>query len=139
MSLRVPCPCLFRRANYECRKRVYRNRYRQHVPANGKRLQVAPPIRRPGPGGFPGRWGNLAQRRNPTPHNGAAKVLFAADLQAIKEGRLSHPHEEKEKMLLRIGERLGLRGPDIDKFNEQAQIIKQVKRMFQSINVNTIL
>jgi hypothetical protein len=83
-------------------------------PAVGKRLI------RPVPGGFPGRWGNLAQRRTPTPHNGAAKDLFAADLLAVKEGRLSHPHEEKEKMLLRIGERLGLRGPDIDKFNEQA-------------------
>jgi hypothetical protein len=83
-------------------------------PAVGKRLI------RPAPGGFPGRWSNLAQRRNPTPHNGAAKDLFAADLLAVKEGRLSHPHEEKEKMLLRIGERLGLRGPDIDKFNEKA-------------------
>jgi len=87
----------------------------QPVPAGGKRL-IARPIR----GGFPGQWGNLAQRRDPTPHNGAAKDLFAADLLAVKEGRLSHPHEEKEKMLLRIGERLGLRGPDIDKFNEQA-------------------
>jgi hypothetical protein len=87
----------------------------QPVPAGGKRL-IARPVR----GGFPGQWGNLAQRRNPTPHNGAAKDLFAADLLAVKKGRLSHPHEEKEKMLLRIGERLGLRGPDIDKFNEQA-------------------
>ena len=88
----------------------------QPAPTGGKRLQLARPVR----GGFPGQWGNLAQRRNPTPHNGAAKDLFAADLLAVKEGRLSHPHEEKEKMLLRIGERLGLRGPAIDKFNEQA-------------------
>jgi hypothetical protein len=91
-------------------------------PAKGK-AQPAPgrgKLRRIAPGGFPGQWGNLAQRRSPVPHNGAAKNLFAADLLAVKEGRLSHPHEEKEKMLLRIGERLGLRGPDIDKFNEQA-------------------
>jgi hypothetical protein len=90
-------------------------------PAKGKANAQPAPIRgrRIAPGGF-GRWGNLAQRRNPVPHNGAAKDLFAADLLAVKEDRLSHPHEEKEKMLLRIGERLGLRGPDIDKFNEQA-------------------
>src|SRR5207302_8302319 len=36
---------------------------------------------------------------------------------AVKNGRLSHPHEEDEKMLLRIGENFGLRGPEIDKLN----------------------
>jgi hypothetical protein len=36
---------------------------------------------------------------------------------AVKDGRLSHPHEEDEKMLLRIGENFGLRGPEIDKLN----------------------
>ena len=61
---------------------------------------------------------NLKQRRDPAPHNGAAKDLFAADLLAVKEGRLTHPHEEVEKMLLAVGERLGLRGPEIDKLNE---------------------
>src|SRR5205823_10507043 len=60
---------------------------------------------------------NLPQQRNPAPHNGFAKELFASDLLAIKNGRLSHPHEEDEKMLLRIGENFGLRGPDIDKLN----------------------
>eukprot|EP00913_Durusdinium_trenchii_P008936 g8402.t1 len=65
---------------------------------------------------------NLKQRRNPVPHNGAARDLFAADMLAIKEKRLSHPHEEKEKMFLRIGEKLGLRGPEIDKLNEGALI-----------------
>src|SRR5438046_6490138 len=39
------------------------------------------------------------------------------DLLAVKQGRLSHPHEEAEKMLLRIGENFGLRGPEIDKLN----------------------
>ena len=63
---------------------------------------------------------NLKQRRNPVPHNGAARDLFAADLLAVKQNRLSHPHEEKEKMFLRIGEKLGLRGPQIDKLNEAA-------------------
>ena len=35
----------------------------------------------------------------------------------MKNGRLSHPFEEDEKMLLRIGEHFGLRGPEIDKLN----------------------
>src|SRR5882724_7231149 len=59
----------------------------------------------------------LPQQRNPAPHNGFAKELFASDLLALKNGRLSHPFEEDEKMLLRIGENFGLRGPDIDKLN----------------------
>jgi hypothetical protein len=60
---------------------------------------------------------SLPQQRDPTPHNGLAKELFASDLLAIKNGRLSHPFEEDEKMLLRIGENFGLRGPEIDKLN----------------------
>jgi hypothetical protein len=59
----------------------------------------------------------LPQQRNPAPHNGFAKELFAGDLLAVKNGRLSHPFEEDEKMLLRIGEHFGLRGPEIDKLN----------------------
>ncbi len=59
----------------------------------------------------------LPQQRDPAPHNGFAKELFAADLLAVKNGRLSHPFEEDEKMLLRIGEHFGLRGPEIDKLN----------------------
>ncbi len=60
---------------------------------------------------------SLPQQRDPAPHNGFAKELFASDLLAVKEGRLSHPFEEDEKMLLRIGENFGLRGPAIDKQN----------------------
>jgi hypothetical protein len=60
---------------------------------------------------------SLPQQRDPTPHNGFAKELFAGDLLAVKTGRLSHQFEEDEKMLLRIGEHLGLRGPEIDKLN----------------------
>lgn len=62
----------------------------------------------------------LPQQRNPVPHNGAARDVIAADLLAVSEGRLSHPHEEQEKMLLRIGEALSLRGPDVDRLNEAA-------------------
>jgi hypothetical protein len=60
---------------------------------------------------------SLPQQRDPAPHNGLAKELFASDLLAVKNGRLSHPFEEDEKMLLRIGENFGLRGPEIDKLN----------------------
>ncbi len=63
---------------------------------------------------------NLPQLRDPAPHNGVAKEIFAADLLAAKQQRLSHPHEEAEKMLLRIGEHLALRGPQIDQLNLQA-------------------
>src|SRR5262249_60397478 len=63
----------------------------------------------------------LPQQRDPRPHNGFAKELFASDLLAVKNGRLSHPHEEDEKMLLRIGEHFGLRGPDVDKLNLAAR------------------
>ncbi|MDH3718109.1 MAG: DUF2330 domain-containing protein, partial [Planctomycetota bacterium] len=62
----------------------------------------------------------LAERRNPYPKNGAAKELFAADLMAISAGQLSLPHEEREKELLMVGERLGLRGGEIDKLNAAA-------------------
>ena len=60
------------------------------------------------------------QRRDPHPKNGAAKELFASDLLAVASGELSLPHEEQEKELLEIGERLGLRGPKIDRVNAQA-------------------
>jgi hypothetical protein len=60
---------------------------------------------------------SLPQQRDPAPKNGFAKELFAGDLLAVKTGRLSHPFEEDEKMLLRIGEHFGLRGPEIDKLN----------------------
>ena len=62
----------------------------------------------------------LPAQRNPTPHNGAAADLFASDLLSVASGTLSLPHEEEEKQLLRIGERLGLRGGEIDKQNATA-------------------
>jgi hypothetical protein len=63
---------------------------------------------------------SLVIQRNPTPKNGLAKNLFASDLMAIRLGRLALPHEEQEKVLLRIGERLGLRGEEIDTLHRQA-------------------
>jgi hypothetical protein len=63
---------------------------------------------------------SLIQERDPAPHNGQAKELFASDLLAVRQGRLSHPHEEQEKMMLRVGEHFGLRGPEIDRLNLEA-------------------
>jgi hypothetical protein len=60
---------------------------------------------------------SLKQERNPVPKNGATAELFASDLLAVSSGELALPHEEREKEMLRIGERFGLRGPDIDKLN----------------------
>jgi hypothetical protein len=86
---------------------------------------------------------SLPQQRDPTPHNGLAKELFASDLLAVKNGRLSHPFEEDEKMLLRIGENFGLRGPEIDKLNlaaldkEREKAVKEalgdVKKMTMTV------
>ncbi len=59
---------------------------------------------------------NLRPRRDPKPHNGEAKALFSSDLRALKTGQLSLDHEEKE--LLRIGEALNLRGPQLDLLHE---------------------
>ena len=66
------------------------------------------------------RRNTLDAERNPTPHNGLALDLFASDLQAVRAASLSHEFEESEKELLRIGERLGLRGAEIDKYHRQA-------------------
>jgi hypothetical protein len=63
---------------------------------------------------------SLKTRRDPKPHNGHAASLFAADLLAVRRGRLSHPFEERKKYLLAIGERLQLRGAAIDALNRQA-------------------
>lgn len=66
------------------------------------------------------RRASLKQQRNPEPHNGIAKVLFAGDLEAAATGQLAHHHEQLEKDLLAIGEFLDLRGPDIDALHDQA-------------------
>ena len=60
----------------------------------------------------------LKGQRNPKPHNGHARALFASDLLALKTKDLSLDHEEKEKELLAVGEALNLRGPQIDVLHE---------------------
>jgi hypothetical protein len=69
-----------------------------------------------------GEWGRkqVAEARNPEPHNGIARDLFAADLLATSGGSLSLPFEEEEKELLRISEALGLRGEEIDRLHSDA-------------------
>ena len=62
----------------------------------------------------------LKTERDPEPKNGAAKQLFAADLLAVASDQLSLPHEEREKELLAIGERFGLRGDQVDALNADA-------------------
>ena len=76
----------------------------------------------------------LVQQRNPVPKNGAAGELFASDLLAIGSGRLALPHEEREKELLRIGERLGLRGTNIDKLNNQSFSEERRKTVDKSLS-----
>lgn len=63
---------------------------------------------------------SLPNERDPNPHNGVAKELFAADLLAVETKQLALPQEELEKALLNIGERFGLRGNDIDRVNSRA-------------------
>ncbi len=62
----------------------------------------------------------LKSLRDPSPHNGLARELFGADLLAARERRLSHPFEEDEKVLLRIGEQLLLRGKALDRLHADA-------------------
>ena len=61
---------------------------------------------------------SVKSQREPKQYNGEARALFASDLQALKSGQLSLDSEEKEKELLRIGEALNLRGPEIDLLHE---------------------
>jgi hypothetical protein len=62
----------------------------------------------------PNDWKSLEKQRDPKPVNGAAAELFASDLFVIASGKLTHASEEREKALLDIGERLGLRGGRLD-------------------------
>ena len=57
---------------------------------------------------------SLKLQRNPEPHNGLARELFAGDLVCAHDGRLAIGYEETEKELLRIGELLNMRGPEVD-------------------------
>ena len=75
------------------------------------------------------KWGYLDRpqyNRDPSPHNGNALDLFSADLMSIKLNRLSHPFEEREKDLLKVGERLGLRGKEVD--DQIGKVIRKERR-----------
>lgn len=76
---------------------------------------------------------SLPTMRDPTPQNGIAKILFASDLLAVADKRLSHPFEDTEKMLLRIGESLSLRGPEIDRVNHMALTVQREGALARSI------
>jgi hypothetical protein len=68
---------------------------------------------------LPKRWREFDGQRDPRRHNGLARDLIAGDLLAIAHDRLANPYEEKEKELLNVGERLGLR-EDMDALHRQA-------------------
>ncbi len=76
---------------------------------------------------------SLVKERNPVPKNGAAGELFASDLLSVTTGKLALPHEEREKELLRIGERFGLRGADIDKLNNASLTEERKKTVDQAL------
>jgi len=69
----------------------------------------------------------IKSARSPSPYNGIAKELFAADLLAARTGQLALGFEEEEKKLLNISESLGLRGEEIDALLYQAVQQEQSK------------
>ena len=80
------------------------------------------------------RWKELIAQRNPRLHNSAASDLFASDLLATKTRKLSHDHEEKEKMLLNIGEAFDLRGSEIDALNTAELEIQRLSTISQALS-----
>lgn len=79
------------------------------------------------------RRGRLKTERDPGPHNGLAADLFASDLLTARTGRLIHPFEEAEKELLRISERLELRGPEIDRVHAGALAREREKTLARAL------
>lgn len=67
----------------------------------------------------PNDWTDLNAQRDPVPYTAAAADLFASDLYVIERGELSHSSEQREKALLDIGERLGLRGGGLDALHDK--------------------
>ena len=67
----------------------------------------------------PARFNSMAQQRDPVRANGHARDLFASDLLAARRNKLSLAFEEREKVLLNIGEALRLRGPAIDALHHE--------------------
>ena len=86
----------------------------------------------------------LAEMRNYEPHVSIAKSLFASDLLAVKESRLSLPIEEREKEYLRVSEAFGLRGVDVDSLHgeqlkkERAQIIDKTLDEIGNMHLSVI-
>ncbi len=86
----------------------------------------------------------LQKERDPAPHNGVARDLFASDLAAVHRGELSLPHEEAEKQLLQIGEHLSLRGAAIDGLHrellaaQQAELNEEVLQGLEGMTLSVI-
>lgn len=76
---------------------------------------------------------SLPAERDPLPHNGIARELFASDLLAAQSGSLSHAYEELEKELLAIGEELGLRGSDLDALHREVLADERERMILQGL------
>jgi Uncharacterized protein conserved in bacteria (DUF2330) len=92
----------------------------------------------------PNDWKSLEGQRNPVPHNGVAAELFATDLLASDLGQLTHDFEEREKALLDIGERLNLRGGNLDALHntelatDREEIKSQALSMLKGMTLTVI-
>ncbi|BBM82010.1 DUF2330 domain-containing protein [Candidatus Uabimicrobium amorphum] len=89
-------------------------------------------------------WQSLMSQRDPKVHNAMAAELFAGDLLAASIRKLAHDYEEKEKMFLRIGEALNLRGPNIDALNigqlekERKMIVERALADIKSMTMTVV-
>ena len=101
------------------------------------------PIRVIGPTPSASQLKRYESMRNPKRHNGIARALFASDLLATQSG-LEHDFEMREKSLLNINERLGLRGPQIDSLiknaltSEQENTIAASTKRFRDMTLTVI-
>jgi hypothetical protein len=86
----------------------------------------------------------LADMRNYEPYVSIAKSLFASDLLAVKESRLSLPHEEREKEYLRVSEAFGLRGAEIDVLHgeqlqkERLEIVESTLSQIEGMHLSVV-
>ncbi len=80
-----------------------------------------------------GQLRGLDAQRDPEPVNGLARDLFGDDLASVLDGRLSLAHEEDEKSLLNVAERLGLRGPAIDALHRAAAKVTRAEVAARSL------
>lgn len=63
---------------------------------------------------------DLAVERNPEHISGLARFQLAADLSAVRDGRLSLALEAEAKALLSVSESLGMRGPEADALHAES-------------------